>query len=43
MGYQFSYDKVHGDKFGVKNLSWDVFVNRQNKILKKKNWNFFFI
>ena len=25
MGYQFSYYKVPGHKFGVKNLNWEVF------------------
>ena len=33
MGYPFSYDKVHGHKFGLKkNLNWDVFENRQKKV-----------
>ena len=35
MGYQFSYDKVPGHKFGVKNLNWDVFDNENFKNLKK--------
>jgi hypothetical protein len=36
MGYQFSYNKVPGHKFGVKNLNWDVFEN-EKKNLEKKN------
>ena len=35
MGYQFSYDKVPGYKFGIKNLNWDVFENKQKKNSKK--------
>jgi hypothetical protein len=31
MGYQFTYDKVPGYKFGIKNLNWDVFKNQQKK------------
>ena len=35
MGYQFSYDKVPGHKFGIKNLNLDVFKNKQKKFEKK--------
>ena len=35
MGYQFSYDKVPGHKFGVKSLSWNVFENNNEKNLEK--------
>ena len=31
MGYQFSYDKVPGYKFSIKNLNWDVFENKEKK------------
>jgi hypothetical protein len=41
MCYHFSYDKVPGHKYGVKNLNWDVFQNF--KILKQKNLFFFFL
>jgi hypothetical protein len=39
MGYQFSYDKVPGTNLVSKNLSWDVFKNKQKTTLK---FNFFF-
>jgi hypothetical protein len=40
MGYQFSYDKIPGFKFVIKNLNWDVFENKQKKF-KKIFWIFF--
>ena len=35
MGYQLSYDISMDTNLVSKNLNWDVFENRQKKILKK--------
>ena len=45
MGYQFSYDKVPGYKFGIKNLNWDVFEKKLKnwKIEKNLKKNYFLI